>query len=95
MVGPKGNSVPALKKFLTEVKQGATAVTIWTYQEAGHNQDAKKEVKALLPDDTFSTPKPENLIQRIITLATNLGDLVLDSFLGSGTTRLSEMSKNT
>jgi adenine-specific DNA-methyltransferase len=84
--GPKGDSVPALKKFLTEVKQGATALTIWTYQEVGHNQDAKKEVKVLLPDDTFSTPKPERLIQRILTLATNPGDLVLDSFLGSGTT---------
>jgi adenine-specific DNA-methyltransferase len=84
--GKEGKNVPRLKKFLTEVKQGATALTIWTYQEVGHNQDAKKEIKTLLPDDTFSTPKPENLMQRIITLATNPGDLVLDSFLGSGTT---------
>jgi adenine-specific DNA-methyltransferase len=84
--GPKGNSVPSLKKFLTEVKQGATALTIWNYQEVGHNQDAKKEIKTLLPDNTFSTPKPEKLIQRIITLATSPDDLVLDSFLGSGTT---------
>jgi adenine-specific DNA-methyltransferase len=84
--GPKGDSVPSLKKFLTEVKQGATALTIWLYQEVGHNQDAKKEVKVLLPDDAFSTPKPEKLMQRILTLSTTPGDYVLDSFLGSGTT---------
>jgi adenine-specific DNA-methyltransferase len=84
--GPNGDSVPALKKFLTEVKQGATALTIWLYQEVGHNQDAKKEVKTLLPDDAFATPKPERLMQRILTLAANSGDYVLDSFLGSGTT---------
>jgi adenine-specific DNA-methyltransferase len=84
--GPRGDSVPALKKFLTEVKQGATALTIWLYQEVGHNQDAKKEVKVLLPDDAFSTPKPEKLMQRILTLSTAPGDYVLDSFLGSGTT---------
>ncbi|MDR1149488.1 MAG: site-specific DNA-methyltransferase, partial [Spirochaetaceae bacterium] len=84
--GKKGNNVPRLKNFLTEVKQGATALTIWTHQEVGHNQDAKKEVKTILPDDTFSTPKPERLIQRIIHISTNPGDYVLDSFLGSGTT---------
>jgi adenine-specific DNA-methyltransferase len=83
--GEDGNNVPRLKKFLTEVKQGATALTIWLYQEVGHNQDAKKEVKALLSDDAFSTPKPEHLIQRIIHISTNPGDYVLDSFLGSGT----------
>lgn len=52
----------------------------------GDNQDAKKEVKAFNADDVFSTPKPEKLIQRVLQLATNEGDLVLDSFLGSGTT---------
>ncbi|MDR0628473.1 MAG: site-specific DNA-methyltransferase [Treponema sp.] len=84
--GPKGNSVPSIKRFLSDVKQGATSLTIWLYQEVGHNQDAKKEIKALIPDDVFSTPKPERLIQRILTLATAPGDYVLDSFLGSGTT---------
>jgi adenine-specific DNA-methyltransferase len=84
--GPKGDSVPAAKKFLTEVRQGATALTIWAYEEAGHNQDAKKEVKALIPADAFATPKPEKLIERVLTLGSKNGDLVLDSFLGSGTT---------
>lgn len=84
--GTTGNNVPAQKKFLSEVKQGITAMTIWKYTEVGHNQDAKKEIKALFPIDPFGTPKPEKLLERILTLASNPGDLVLDSFLGSGTT---------
>ncbi|WP_254474011.1 DNA methyltransferase [Bartonella sp. B1098] len=54
--------------------------------EVGHNQDAKREVKAFNSYDVFTTLKPERLIERIIQLTTNLGDLVLDSFAGSGTT---------
>ncbi len=61
-------------------------MTIWKYTEVGHNQDAKKEVKAFNIDDVFETPKPERLIERVLTLGSNPGDLVLDSFLGSGTT---------
>lgn len=55
-------------------------------EEVGHNHEAKLEVKAFNRDDIFDTPKPERLIQRILQIATNEGDLVLDSFLGSGTT---------
>ena len=84
--GKDGNNVPAVKKFLSEVKQGMTALTIWKYSEVGHNQDAKKEVKPFNNDDVFETPKPERLIERVLTLGSNPGDLVLDSFLGSGTT---------
>ncbi len=61
-------------------------MTIWSYKEVGHNQDAKKEIKAFNSDNVFTTPKPEKLLQRVLHLATNPGDLVLDSFLGSGTT---------
>lgn len=84
--GPKGEGVPAVKRFLSEVKQGMTPLTIWTYEEVGHNQDAKKEVKQFNAEDVFATPKPERLIERVLTLGSNKGDLVLDSFLGSGTT---------
>lgn len=84
--GETGDNVPSNKKFLFEVKQGVTAMTIWKYKEVGHNQDAKKEAKAINPDDPFPTPKPERLLERVLTLATNENDLVLDSFLGSGTT---------
>jgi len=83
--GKTGNNVPALKKFLSEVKNDTTAITVWSYNEVGHNQDAKKEVKALLSDDVFQTPKPGRLLKRVLKLATQEGDLVLDSFLGSGT----------
>ncbi len=84
--GPTGNNVPSIKRFLTEVKDGIVAQTLWTYQEVGHNQDAKKEIKAFGFESVFDTPKPERLIERVLTLGSNLGDLVLDSFLGSGTT---------
>lgn len=84
--GSEGKSVPAVKRFLTQVKDGITCLTVWTYQEVGHNQDAKKEVKSFNDTNVFSTPKPERLVERILTLGSNKGDLVLDSFLGSGTT---------
>ena len=84
--GQKGDGVPRIKRFLSEVKQGVTPMTLWTYQEVGHNQDAKREVKKINSDNVFATPKPERLIQRVIHLASNEADIVLDSFLGSGTT---------
>ena len=84
--GKTGNNVPAVKKFLSEVKSGTTSMTIWLYQDVGHNQDAKKEVKMFNDTDVFDTPKPEKLLERILTLATNPGDIVIDSFAGSGTT---------
>jgi adenine-specific DNA-methyltransferase len=84
--GPNGNSVPSIKRFLSEVQDGIVAKTLWTRLEVGDNQEAKREVIDLNSRDVFSTPKPERLIQRILHLATNPGDLVLDCFAGSGTT---------
>lgn len=84
--GIHGDNVPSLKRFLSEVKQGMTSLTIWKYSEVGHTQDAKKEVRKINPNSIFATPKPERLIERVLTLGSNKGDLVLDSFLGSGTT---------
>ena len=84
--GQKGDGAPQLKRYLREVQGGVVPITYWSYDECGHNDESRKESKALFPDDPFATPKPERLIQRIITLATNQDDLVLDSFLGSGTT---------
>jgi len=84
--GKTGNNVPARKKFLSEVKGGSVSKTIWNRTEVGDNQEAKKEIKTFNSNDVFGTPKPERLIQRILTLATNENDWVLDSFLGSGTT---------
>lgn len=84
--GKDGNAIPQEKRFLSDVRQGVVPQTFWPHEEVGHTQDAKKEVVALFPDDVFGTPKPERLIQRVLHIATNPGDLVLDSFLGSGTT---------
>ena len=81
-----GGETPRLKRFLSEVKQGMTPVTIWLHTEVGHNQEARQEVKKFNSDDIFETPKPERLLERVLMLATDPGDLVLDSFLGSGTT---------
>ncbi len=84
--GTRGDGQPRLKRFLHEVRDGVVPQTIWAFDDVGHTQEAKKEVIALIPDDVFGTPKPERLLQRILHIATNEGDLVLDSFLGSGTT---------
>lgn len=84
--GKDGKGVPRRKTFLSE-RQGISAWTWWDNSEVGHNQEAKKEINDLFGNDNaFDTPKPERLIQRIIELSTNPGDLLLDSFLGSGTT---------
>lgn len=84
--GKNGGNVPRYKRFLTEVQDGFVPTTIWFREEVGDNQEAKKEVKAFNSKSVFATPKPERLLQRIIYLSTQPGDLVLDSFLGSGTT---------
>jgi len=84
--GKDGSNVPAIKRFLSEVKQGLVPQTWWSYEDVGHTQEAKKEIVVLFSDDVFGTPKPERLIERVLHIATNNGDLILDSFLGSGTT---------
>lgn len=85
--GEGGNNAPRVKKFLSEVRAGLVPSTLWMHDEVGSTGAAKNEITRLFPADTpFSTPKPEGLIARIIHIATQPGDLVLDSFLGSGTT---------
>lgn len=84
--GKNGSGAPQLKRYLSEVKQGVTQKTIFFRDEVGDNQEAKNEAKKFNDASVFSTPKPERLIFRILELSTNNGDLVLDSFLGSGTT---------
>jgi adenine-specific DNA-methyltransferase len=84
--GKDGSNVPSLKIYLSEVKAGSVSKTIWTRVEVGDNQEAKKEVKTFDSENSFATPKPERLVERILRLGTGENDLVLDSFLGSGTT---------
>ena len=85
-LGKDGTGVPRKKTYLKD-STGVVPWTLWMNKEVGHNQEAKKENNALFgSSNAFDTPKPERLIQRIIHIASNPGDLVLDSFLGSGTT---------
>ena len=84
--GRDGTGRPSVKKFLSEISAGMLPQSVWLHDEVGHNQESSREIRELFPDNPFSTPKPERLLQRIIRLATNPGDLVLDSFAGSGTT---------
>ncbi|MCU0351869.1 MAG: site-specific DNA-methyltransferase [Flavobacterium sp.] len=86
--GEKGNNVPRIKKFLSDVKDGVTSKSIWLYSEVGSNDDAKRTVKEIFAEaeDPFGTPKPVELVKRIISFATNESDIILDSFAGSGTT---------
>ena len=85
-LGKDGTGVPRKKTYLKD-STGVVPWTLWMNKEVGHNQEAKKENNALFgSSNAFDTPKPERLIERIIHIASNPGDLVLDSFLGSGTT---------
>jgi adenine-specific DNA-methyltransferase len=85
--GPTGKNVPAIKLYLREVQSGLVPRTWWPHNEVGHTQEAKREIQALFPNMIpFDTPKPERLLNRIIEISSNPGDLILDSFAGSGTT---------
>jgi adenine-specific DNA-methyltransferase len=98
--GKDGNNVPAIKRFLSEVKQGRVPQTLWPYEEVGHTQDAKKELLAHVAfehtDNVLDTVKPVALVRRMMQLATRPaeGDLVLDFFAGSGVTGHAVLARN-
>lgn len=85
--GASGSGVPRYKRFLSEVKDGVTPMTVWKYTDVGHSQDATKEVKDLFDGVAyFDYPKPVKLIKQLASLCTNDNDIILDFFSGSGTT---------
>ena len=85
--GKDGNGAPRIKKFLTERKNGLTPETLWRADEVGTTSDAKKQLLQIFKEiSLFDTPKPEQLISKLIYISTDPGDLVLDPYLGSGTT---------
>lgn len=94
--GEKGDNVPSLKRFLTDVQQGTVPVTLWLRDLVGDNQEAKQELKTIFNDSNtpFETPKPARLIEQIIRLSSNEGDIILDSFAGSGTTAHAVLNLN-
>ena len=96
--GPKGDGVPRIKRFLSDVKDGVVAMSLWTHSEVGHTQDAKKELKEVLHENErpFETVKPLKLIDRILKLTTDNKKpyTILDFFAGSGTTLHTTMALN-
>lgn len=96
--GQNRDSIPQLKRFLSEVKQGRVPQTLWPYTEVGHTQAAKKELIAICnfesSDDVFITPKPTQLIQRVLEIAADKDSIILDSFAGSGTTGQAVVAAN-
>lgn len=86
--GKDGNGVPRVKKFVSDRTKGIVPETLWLSSFVGTNKDAKTHLRKLKIYDKklFDTPKPETLIGQIIEIASNPGELVMDVFLGSGTT---------
>lgn len=87
--GRTGDAIPRIKKFLSEAKQGVVPATLWLHEDVGTNAEAKIEIRQVFATtdvDLFMTPKPERLVRRALEIGSEPGDLVLDSFAGSGTT---------
>lgn len=94
--GLDGNNSPLPKLFLSEVQDGVTPMTLWTYQEVGHNQESTRELRKLFDEAVFTNPKPLRYIKQILLLASNTdtSDLILDFFAGSATTAHAVMQLN-
>jgi adenine-specific DNA-methyltransferase len=85
--GSSGDNVPRVKRFLTEVKDGITPLTIWYHKDVGHNQSATQELRKIFEGEQyFDTPKPVNLLERVVSISMSRNDIILDFFAGSGTT---------
>ncbi len=94
--GKNGDTVPRIKRFISDVQQGVVPVTIWEHSEVGHNQEAKQALKEIFDDGSFpfDTPKPSRLIEKILQLSTDKDSIILDSFAGSGTTAHAVLNLN-
>ena len=90
--GEEGNNVPRVKRFLSEVKQGITPLTVWLHEDVGHTQSATQGLNKI--GLAFSNPKPHTLLQRILQIGTDPNAIVLDSFAGSGTTAHAVLALN-
>jgi len=92
--GRDGKGAPQLKRYLREVQKGVVPITYWSYNDVGHNDEARKEIKALFDKPPFDTPKPTQLLKQIITVACGKNDIILDFFSGSATTAHAVMQLN-
>ena len=93
--GVDGSNVPRIKRFLSEVKQGRVPISIFSYSEVGHTQEASKEIKSIFDDKKyFDYPKPMRLLKQLSYIGTNKGNLIVDFFSGSATTAHAVMQLN-
>ena len=92
--GAKGDNIPAVKKFLSEVKDGVTATTVWHYDEVSHTDKAKKDLASLMQGSYFDYPKPVELIKKIQRISASKDSIILDFFSGSATTAHAVMQLN-
>jgi adenine-specific DNA-methyltransferase len=92
--GENGDSVPSIKRFLSEVRDGMVCQTVWDYTEVGHTDKATKDLAQIIGGVFFDYPKPIELLKRIVYLATKPKDLILDFFSGSATTAHAVMQLN-
>lgn len=92
--GKDGNNSPLPKLFLSEVQDGVTPMTLWTYDEVGHGQEATRDLRNLFDESVFTNPKPIRYLKRILQLGSNQEDIILDFFSGSATTAHAVMQLN-
>lgn len=92
--GVKGDGAPQLKRYLSEVQDGVVPTSYWSYDDCGHNDEARKEIKLLFGNPPFDSPKPTKLLKQILHIATNGNDFILDFFSGSATTAHAVMQLN-
>ena len=88
------NHVPALKNFLSDIKQGRMPSTLLLYSDVGHTQEAKRTIKSIFQEVPFDTPKPVSLIEHFIKISASTESIILDSFAGSGTTAHAVLNMN-
>lgn len=93
--GQKGDGAPQLKRYLSEVQDGVVPITYWSYDECGHNDEARKEIKVLFDGQPpFDSPKPTRLLLQALRIGTSPDSLILDFFSGSATTAHAVMQLN-
>jgi DNA modification methylase len=96
--GKSGSNRPGIKRFLSDVREGVVPQTLWQWTDVGSTRHAKQELSKLMQagpaEDVFVTPKPVALLKRIVEISSNPGELILDSFAGSGTTGHAVLAAN-
>ncbi|MDD4437666.1 MAG: site-specific DNA-methyltransferase [Tissierellia bacterium] len=92
--GQNGQGAPQLKRYLNEVQDGVVPITYWNYDDCGHNDEARKEIKELFEKPPFDSPKPTRLIKQILNIGSDKDSIILDFFAGSATTAHAVMQLN-